>query len=295
MTRQTNVSLLLLCLALLPAAVRAQEVAEGSKDHPAVKRYPGATIFNNYEEKEFEAAEFPVSAARCEHAEGRYFTATYLYPPKVSCTQVLRNYENAFKAAKLTLYTGQALPEGCNAFEVNGSNLEKWLTAVGKGPKGGKTWIFVGCVEGALDAAAGPVRVVDTQEMEQKVEIDADYLAGEIEKAGRVAVYGINFATGKADITADSAKILSEIGALLAKKADWRFRIEGHTDNMGGAKANLDLSNRRAQAVKAWLVSTHGVQADRLTTQGLGDTQPIADNKTEEGKAKNRRVELVKL
>ena len=137
--------------------------------------------------------------------------------------------------------------------------------------------------------------IVDEAAMEQKVEIDADYLAGEIEKTGRVAVYGINFATGKADITPDSAKVLGEIGNLLARKPDWRLRIEGHTDNVGNPKSNQDLSDRRAQAVKAWLTSKQGVKPERLETKGFGDTKPVADNQTEAGRAKNRRVELVKL
>jgi OOP family OmpA-OmpF porin len=286
--------LLAIGLFALPTAGGGQEDMEGSKDHPAVKRYPGSYIWSEYLEKEFEGADFAVSAAKCEHVEGKYFFANYAYPEKASCTQVLRNYENALKAAKATLYTGTDLPDGCS-FGINGSNLQRWTTAVGIGPKGGKTWIFIGCVEGAIDVPAGPIMVVDAAAMEQKVEIDADYLAGEIDKSGRVAVYGINFATGKADITADSARILAEIGNLLARRPDLRLRIEGHTDNVGNAKSNLELSNKRAQSVKAWLGSKHGVKPERLETQGLGDSKPVADNKTEEGRAKNRRVELVKL
>jgi hypothetical protein len=95
---------------------------------------------------------------------------------------------------------------------------------VGTGPKGGKTWIFIGCVERAIDTPAGPVMVVDVAAMEQKVEIDAAYMAAEIEKTGRVAVHGIHFANGKADITPDSANVLAEIGSLLARRPDWRFR-----------------------------------------------------------------------
>jgi OOP family OmpA-OmpF porin len=294
MARKRLAQILLLGLALSPAAARAQEDVEGSRDHPAVKRYPGSYIHGNYSEREFEGADFAVSAGKCEHAEGKFFTALYVYPAKSSCTQVMRNFENALKAAKATIYTGTALPEACNPWDVNGSSVQRWVTALGTGPKGGKTWIFIGCAEGGFDTAAGPIVVVDVAPMEQKVEIDAGYLAGEIEKAGRVAVYGIHFATGKADITSDSAKVLAEIGNLLASKPDWRLRIEGHTDNVGSAKSNLELSGKRAQAVKAWLVSKHGVKADRLDTQGFGDEKPIADNGSDEGKAKNRRVELVK-
>lgn len=293
MAKKMMVQLMVLGLALSPAAAAAESHendAEGSKDHPAVKRYPGSFVYE-FVEREFEAVDLPAGTSRCEHVEGRYFAAWYQVPEKVSCTQVMRNYDNAFKASKLTTYTGKAAPEACKDLPgLNGAALESWETAVGKGPKGGKTWIHIGCsLPWVLTA------VVDVAEMEQKVDIDADYLAGEIEKSGHVAVYGISFATGKADIGANSAKVLEEIGSLLARKPEWRLRIEGHTDNVGSAKANQELSNKRAQAVKAWLVSRHGVKAERLDTQGFGDAKPIADNQAEEGRAKNRRVELVKL
>ena len=76
--------------------------------------------------------------------------------------------------------------------------------------------------------------------------------------------------------------------------ADLKLRVEGHTDNVGAAAANQALSEKRAQAVKAWLVN-HGVGTDRLVAKGLGDTKPVEDNSTDEGRAKNRRVELAKL
>lgn len=291
----TLMAMLALAFSLPPMAARAEEDVEGSHDHPAVKRFPGSYISGSFEEREFEGADFAVSASKCERAEGKYFTALYVYPPKISCTQVIRNYENAFRAARLTVYTGTALPEACNPWDINGSSVQRWTTAVGAGPKGGKTWIFVGCTEGGLDTAAGPILVVDTAAMEQRVEVDAAYLAGEIERSGRVAVYGIHFATGKADIDADSARVLAEIGALLSRKGEWRLRIEGHTDDVGGARPNLELSRRRAEAVKAWLGAKHGVKPERLETQGFGDTRPVAGNETEEGRARNRRVELVKL
>lgn len=81
---------------------------------------------------------------------------------------------------------------------------------------------------------------------------------------------------------------------LLTENADLKLRVEGHTDNQGKSKDKLALSKKRAQAVKDWLVKK-GVEAARLTTEGFGDQKPVGDNKTDEGKAKNRRVELVKL
>ena len=91
----------------------------------------------------------------------------------------------------------------------------------------------------------------------------------------------------------DSEKILREIVKLLEENPDLKLRVEGHTDNQGNASANQALSERRAQAVVAW-VAGHGISAGRLTAKGLGQTQPVGDNSSEEGRAKNRRVELVK-
>jgi len=86
---------------------------------------------------------------------------------------------------------------------------------------------------------------------------------------------------------------LGEIVKLLQQNPDLKLRVEGHTDNQGNAAANQSLSEKRAQAVVAWLTA-HGVEAGRLTAKGLGQTKPVEDNSTEDGRAKNRRVELVK-
>ena len=94
--------------------------------------------------------------------------------------------------------------------------------------------------------------------------------------------------------TDDSAKALGEVAKLLKENADLKLRVEGHTDNVGKSKDNLELSKKRAAAVKDWL-SENGVEASRLATEGFGDKKPVADNSTEEGRAKNRRVELVKI
>jgi outer membrane protein OmpA-like peptidoglycan-associated protein len=108
-----------------------------------------------------------------------------------------------------------------------------------------------------------------------------------------VAVYGIHFDTGKAAILPDSENILGEIVKLLQQNEDLKLLVEGHTDNQGNAAANQALSEKRAQAVVAWLTA-HGVQAARLSAKGFGRTKPLTDNGTEDGRAKNRRVELVK-
>jgi OmpA-OmpF porin, OOP family len=111
--------------------------------------------------------------------------------------------------------------------------------------------------------------------------------------SGRVATQGILFDTGSDHIRAESTPTLKEITTMLTEHPDLSLAIEGHTDNVGDAQANLALSARRAEAVKAYLVSK-GVGADRLTAKGLGASKPAAPNTTAEGRQQNRRVELVK-
>ena len=130
--------------------------------------------------------------------------------------------------------------------------------------------------------------------MTQEVTADASALGDSIEKSGRVAVYGIHFATGQATIEAGSEQTLNEIAKLLTTTSALKLRVEGYTDNVGQAAANQALSERRAQAVVAWLTA-HGIDASRLAARGFGPANPVADNSSEEGRARNRRVELVKM
>jgi outer membrane protein OmpA-like peptidoglycan-associated protein len=91
-----------------------------------------------------------------------------------------------------------------------------------------------------------------------------------------------------------SETVLNQIAKVLHENPKLELIIEGHTDNVGGAQFNLELSRKRADAVKRWLVDKVGISEVRLTTVGYGLSRPIADNSTEEGRAKNRRVELVR-
>ena len=135
--------------------------------------------------------------------------------------------------------------------------------------------------------------IVTVKEMQQEVTADASSIADELNKSGHIALYGIHFDTGKATILPDSESILGEIVKMLQQNPDVKLSVEGHTDNVGAAASNQALSAKRAQAVVAWLTA-HGVAASRLTAKGWGQTKPVADNTSEDGRAKNRRVELVK-
>jgi len=132
--------------------------------------------------------------------------------------------------------------------------------------------------------------VVERQAMTQDISVSE--LVDKLNKDGFLALY-VNFETNKSTITPDSAKILDDAAAVLKATPALKVLVGGHTDNTGTPEANMKLSDERAKAVMTALIQ-RGIAAARLTAQGFGQMQPIADNRLEEGRAKNRRVELVK-
>ncbi len=129
--------------------------------------------------------------------------------------------------------------------------------------------------------------------MQQEMTSDASAWAAEISKTGHAEVYGVEFDTGNATLKPESEKVLANVLSLLQAQADWKLRIEGNTDSTGTKAGNQTLSQQRANSVVKWL-SQNGIALARLTAVGLGDSKPIADNSNADGRARNRRVELVK-
>ena len=116
----------------------------------------------------------------------------------------------------------------------------------------------------------------------------------ELSASGRWTTQGILFETGKSNLKPESTPTLKAIAAALKGHPDLKVEIQGHTDNVGSAASNLMLSQARAEAVKAALESDYAVSGDQLTAKGFGDTKPVTKNTTPEGRANNRRVEIVK-
>lgn len=266
--------LLTLCGALLTIpstwAQDQEPDAEGCKDSAVITRMAGSRIAN-CDSKEYEQATMTVGVdangdAKEKVVEGDFHTWDYVTREGVSEIQVFRNIEAALKKAGFTI-DYEVSPTGITAHK-------------------GHTWYLLDNRGSYYDQT-----IVTEKQMEQ--EITASDLSDQIKKSGHVAVYGIQFDTGKATIQPASEAVLQPIVQLLEQDAALKLRIEGHTDNQGTASANQTLSEKRAQAVVAWLTS-HGVQASRLTAKGFGTSKPVADNGSEEGRAKNRRVELVK-
>jgi OOP family OmpA-OmpF porin len=151
---------------------------------------------------------------------------------------------------------------------------------------------------GACDPMRGKtyaaVDILEAKPREQKmVAVKAAEMSEAIDSGGRVALYGIYFDLNKAEVQPASKETLDQIATLLKDKPKLKLVVVGHTDNAGSFSSNIDLSQRRAAAVVSALVTRYGVSKERLTPLGVSSGAPVASNKTEEGRAKNRRVELV--
>ena len=196
--------------------------------------------------------------------------------------QISRNYVNAVKNMGGTVvFEGQC--SGADCAENCGYRM-----IVGKVIKGGnELWVEVVPFNDGNDYY---LTVVAKEAMKQDVTASAMFDA--LNREGHIALY-INFDTGKSVIKSESKPIIEQIVQMMKSNPDLKISVEGHTDNMGNPKSNKTLSEARAKAVIAAIVA-EGIDAKRLSGVGHGQDKPIADNKTEEGRAKNRRVELVK-
>jgi outer membrane protein OmpA-like peptidoglycan-associated protein len=143
------------------------------------------------------------------------------------------------------------------------------------------------------DGSSYQIHIIEKQLMDQAVEADASRLAAAINETGKAAVYGIYFDTGKSIVKPESDTAIGEIAKLLKSDAGLKLYVVGHTDNVGAFDYNVKLSQARAASVVSALEKRYGVAGNRLTPFGVGPVSPTASNKNEDGRAKNRRVELV--
>jgi len=270
---------MLLMLASFNVLAAGNQDAKGSKDHPLLTRMPGFHI-GSFTEEEFGRHEFLVQNGKKVNrvaVEGHKYYFEYNLNQgtnKPGELKVVRNIENA-----LTQIGGKVLFQG-----------ERPYSATIKVEKEGKeTWVTV-----LSWPTLYRMTIVERETMKQEVKANAEAMGNDLDATGHVSVYGIYFDTGKSDIKPESDAALSEIAKLLKNNGALKIYVVGHTDNVGNFEANMKLSKSRAAAVKNALVTSHGIAASRLAPYGVSSLCPVASNKTEEGKAKNRRVELVK-
>jgi len=257
----------------------AQEDVKGSKDHPLFNRMPGYRIIK-YDEVDFNVyKDFKIENGKKVNVEGYYYYLNYGLikgEEESSGPKILRNYMNAVTKAGGTLLYEEGC---CNIYlQLKKENRITWIRVKSYG-----------------DGRKYQLWIIEEAEMEQDIVVDANSMMSDINSQGRVALYGVYFDFNKTEVKPESDPSLKEIAKLLSDNPSLNLFVVGHTDNTGDYKYNMKLSQDRAEAVVKALVSKYNVDSKRLTSAGVGPLAPFTTNDTEEGKAKNRRVELIKL
>lgn len=270
-----------LALGLLLSAPLCQ--AEDPLEHPVIKPMPRSVLNDRFSKKEdFSTVEFRIKVdGRQTKVEksGQYWKLVYEIPgadgkpdTSISANEILENYRSA------TLEKGgKVYNQGSNysVFSAPGGEAHSWAK---------------------LSASPGryTIEIIDEEGFEAVLTFGAEEMKKSLDSEGRIAIYGITFDTGKDDLKLGAETVIAEIVKLLQFYPELKIEVQGHTDNVGSAETNLQLSDRRAETVRKFIL-LYGVEGSRLVSKGYGLTNPIASNDTEEGKAQNRRVELVKL
>lgn len=266
--------------------------------HPLITPYEGSHI-EGQEVKEFDEQQLVIGrvqqdgTVKTEKLAGRVTRIDYRDPDNRSSLERMRNYEQALRKGGFEIIY-KCNKEECGP-EIQIASIgyyppERYLTAFRKGREG-NVWIGV-------FVAAGPwtkIRIVEEKPMETgMVRVTADMLKANILKDGHMAVYGIYFDTGKSGIKPESAETIKEIATLLQKNPSFHIYVVGHTDNVGKLEENMELSQKRAEAVVNELITKYKVSSTNLRAEGVGPLAPVATNDTQEGRELNRRVEVVK-
>lgn len=305
-------------VAFAGAIAMAQDI-EGSSDHPLVGRYDGAEI-RVYAKSDFDrvslvSAPLPKNFATTGipdedtvTVEGKSFQIVYRDPGDRSSLEIDANFKQSLASkgfeTVFECFNAECI-SGSTSYYVFGGLVDdearnaRYGTEIAyrleklSAPTGD---VYVSILTGRGGDAYSAIRVVETKPMETDriVFIDAGAMKTGLDQTGHVALYGIYFDTDKSTLKPESAPTLAEIAKLLSANPGLDLIVTGHTDNQGAFDYNVGLSERRAQAVTAALVTGQGVAASRLTPFGAGMSAPVADNDNEAGRALNRRVELVK-
>jgi outer membrane protein OmpA-like peptidoglycan-associated protein len=276
MKRATIILLNLMCLSVLTCDVAraAQQDAEGCKDHQLFTRLSDFHI-KECEEKDFDQYTFYAEQGKQVAVEGHYTKIWYEINEGIKAPSrlaILRNYQQAIKKIGGTVLFEN---DRYTSLKIAKSGKEIWAQI-------DTAWTD-GC----------QLFIVEKQEMAQEIAANAEAFSNDLRDTGHAAIYGIYFDTGQSVIKPESEAALEQIAKLLKGDNSLKVNVVGHTDNVGGIDSNMKLSQARADAVVMALTSKYGIVSTRLKAYGVGPLAPVASNKTDEGRAKNRRVELV--
>ncbi len=325
----SGAALALLCALSAPLSARAADAVNsdraGGADHPLLSRYEGSILYMFGDDPAataqlvFEEKGKPV----LRPVEGRIANRLYWGPKGRGPLEVFRNYRQALAAAGFQIMfaceTAQCeksrvqplisdLPRKVSwaAWDVyvsgtfdSGSQPGFHYLSARKTVPGGTTYVQVGLVgSSANPPIAGRVRqfvqIIEPARIELgKVKVDAKAIQGGLARDGKIALYGVTFDTNKAVLRAESGTQLEEMASVLKATPALKVFIVGHTDNQGELQANTLLSQQRADAVVAALSGRYGIAPARLVARGVANLAPVSSNDAEEGRARNRRVEMV--
>lgn len=294
---------LFFALILLPLPALAAD-EPGSADHPLVGRFEGSEIrhyeFLDFDEYDFHTAPPP---AEPQKVEGLATRIAYTLPEGVSLAQVARNFRLGLEAKGFEVVFdcetrdcgGRDLAYALDLFPIPHMSLDVFdyrYLAARQMAESGEVFATVAFSEASDGRIQAQVTVIEAEALENSM-IDAAAMEKSVLETGRIALYGIYFETDKAALKPESAPTLAEMAGFLKAEPELEVVIVGHTDNQGSLDYNLQLSHRRAQAVREALIADHGIDGSRLTAAGAGFLAPVAVNTTEAGRALNRRVEMI--
>jgi outer membrane protein OmpA-like peptidoglycan-associated protein len=263
-------------LAGFGLTVAADQDRQGSKDHPLLSRMPDFHI-TDYKDKDFDSHKFIDKDGKKMAVEGHLYYMQYNLDKGAAEPGELKIRRNIQEALKKI---GGKVVFDDNFNRVSTIMLQK---------EGKETWVEVRSYSNMYR-----LTIVEKETMKQEVVANAEAMGNDINTTGHVSVYGIYFDTGKSEIKPESDAAISEIAKLLKNNGSLNIYVVGHTDNVGSLDSNMKLSKDRADAGVKALSGKHGIAAARLKPHGVASLAPVASNDTEEGRAKNRRVELVK-
>jgi len=321
-----KLNLVLLVIALIGSSLFAQRTSDiaGSKDYPSISRFKGSVI-EFYKETKWGSYKLPVNNKgkidweKPKALEGKVTRIQYLLPKENNAEFVLHNYKAGFKNSGYKIliaianeelgftdrphtwndkyYVGGGYYDGLNNIKFGeGVEFPSWRKnhsfIAAQGHENGKDiYAMVYTVVGE-EYTLIIQDVVEVEAVETGL-VSVDNISKDITKSGHIAIYGIRFETGKSVLKKESAKALKTISEYINKHKDKKFFIVGHTDNVGNFDSNMKLSKNRALSVIKELSSKYSVDANQLEAHGVSSLSPVASNLLDEGRAKNRRVEIV--
>ena len=270
--RKNKTGLVLTILVIISSLCSAQDV-EGSKDHPLFNRMEGFYI-TYYNVDEFGSEYFLHTVGNSTEeiqVDGKKTEIKYETNTPTSPYKITKNYMNAIEKVGGTSYE---YTQNKAYLHLNKDGKDIWVAL-----STSDTWYYL--------------TIIERSSVEQEIVADPKAMADDINTTGHVIVYGIYFDVNSFTIKPESSPTLKAISEMLKQKSKLNVYIIGHTDMTGDLKHNMELSEKRAQAVVDALVKDYGISVKRLTAKGVGPLSPVSTNKTEEGKKLNRRVELV--